>query len=164
VIRHARRDEAARIKEIRLRALAADPDGFSTTYERDAARPDSWWERLAALSDAGEEQRTFVYECDGEWLGLIIARRDDDHPPDATINATWVAPQVRGRGIAKALTAECVEWARACGFPAIGVAVVAGNEPARRAYEAEGFVEAFRTVWAAGGGRVFDLFVLKQRL
>jgi GNAT superfamily N-acetyltransferase len=164
VIRHARRDEAARIREIRLRSLAADPDGFSATYENDAARADGWWERLAALSEAGEEQRTFVYERDGQWLGFIIARRDDDHPPDATINATWVAPEVRGGGIAKALTAECVEWARTRGFPAIGVAVVAGNEPARRAYEAAGFVEAFRTDWAADGGRTFDLIVLKQRL
>ena len=155
MIRHARADEAGRIKALRLRALAADPDAFGSTYERDLARPDEFWERMAA--------HTFVYEDDGEWLGFVVARRDDDHPPDATINATWVAPEARGRGIATQLSARCVEWARERGFPAISVAVVVGNEPARRAYEAVGFIPAFITEWTEHG-RTLELLVLTQRL
>jgi ribosomal protein S18 acetylase RimI-like enzyme len=163
VIRHARGDEAARIKALRLRALAADPEGFSSTYQSELAKPADWWERLATLSDAGAEQRTFVYEQDGEWLGFILVRRDDEHPPDATINATWVAPEARGKGIATQLATHCVEWARERGFPAISVAVVVGNTPAQRAYEAAGFVPAFVTEWTEHG-RTLELLVLTQRV
>ena len=53
MIRHVRAHEASRIKALRLRAPAADPDAFGSTYERDAAKPDSWWEMIATLSDAG---------------------------------------------------------------------------------------------------------------
>jgi GNAT superfamily N-acetyltransferase len=155
VIRRVRADEAARLRELRLRALAADPDAFGSTYERDAARPGEFWTRMA--------ERTFIYEDGGEWLGFIVARPDDDHPPDATINATWVAPEARGRGIATQLSTACVEWAREHGFPAITVAVVVGNEPARRAYAAVGFIPAFTTTWSERG-RSLELLVLTQRL
>ena len=53
--------------------------------------------------------------------------------------------------------------ARERGFPAIGVAVVVGNQPARRAYEAVGFIPAFTTEWTEHG-RALDLLVLTQRL
>jgi ribosomal protein S18 acetylase RimI-like enzyme len=163
VIRHVRAGEAARVKALRLRALADAPDAFGATYEGDAARPEAWWEMIATLSDAGIEQRTFVFEEAGEWLGFILIRRDDDHPPDAVINATWVAPQARGRGIATALTRECVGWARERGFPAVGVAVTAGNAAAQRTYEAAGFAPAFTAEWTEGG-RTLNLVVLKQTL
>jgi GNAT superfamily N-acetyltransferase len=155
VIRPVRADEAGRLKALRLRALAADPDAFGSTYERDAARPDEFWVRMA--------EHTFVYEENGEWLGFIVVRPDDEHPPDATINATWVTPEGRGRGIATQLSATCVAWARERGFPAISVGVVVGNEPARRAYEAVGFIPAFITPWSEHG-RTLELLVLTQRL
>jgi len=164
VIRHVRAHEAARVKALRLRALAADPEGFGSTYEADAAKPDEWWHTIARLSDEGEEQRTFVAaDEDDRWLGFIVVRRDDEHPPDAVVNATWVAPEARGRGIATALTRACVEWAAERGFAAIGVSAVIGNEAARRTYEAAGFEPAFTATWT-GHGRTLELLVLKRAL
>src|SRR3954471_23553471 len=164
VIRYVRAHEAERVKALRLRALAADPEGFSSTYEVEAAKPDEWWEMIAGLSESGEEQRTFVATDDaGRWLGFILIRRDDEHPPDAVINATWVAAEARGRGIATALTRACVDWAAERGFPAIAVAAVIGNEAARRTYEAAGFEPASTATWTEHG-RTLELLVLKQAL
>ena len=129
-IDHVRAHEAERLRELRLASLQADPHAFGATYESDAARPASWWERGARLSDAGEEQRTFVVVGDdGRWLGMALVRPDDETPGDAVLNAMWVAPEARGRGDAQALCDACAQWAAEHGFSALDTAVVVGNEP-----------------------------------
>jgi hypothetical protein len=75
------KDESPRLRELRLASLATDPDAFGGTYDRDAARPATWWKRWCAKSDDGSEQRTFVLVDDeGQWLGLTLVRRDRDAP------------------------------------------------------------------------------------
>ena len=134
-IDHVRAHEADRLRELRLASLQADPHAFGATYESDAARPASWWERGARLSDAGEEQRTFVVVGDdGRWLGMALVRPDED-ARHAVLNAMWVAPEARDRGNAQALCEACAQWAAAHGFSALLTAVVVGNEPARKTYE-----------------------------
>jgi GNAT superfamily N-acetyltransferase len=128
--------EAERMKALRLRALREDPQGFSSTYEREAALADDWWTSRAALSDAGEEQRTYVAVEDDAWLGMALAR---DDAGTAVLNAMWVAPEGRGRGAARALSDACADWAREHGFDALEVGVFPANKPARRMYEAVGF-------------------------
>ena len=119
-IDHVRAHEADRLRELRLASLQADPDAFGATYESDAARPPSWWERGARLSDAGDEQRTFVVVGDdGRWLGMALVRPDDETPGEAVLNAMWVAPEARGRGSAQALCEACAQWAAEHGFSAL---------------------------------------------
>lgn len=142
-VRHVRAGEADRLREIRLASLKADPDAFSSTYEREAAYPESWWTSRAALSDAGDEQRTFlVVDRDDRWLGMALARDDGGQ---AVLNAMWVAPPARGRGAGRALCDACADWAAERGFEALDVAVVPDNAPARRAYEAAAFAAHDRT-------------------
>jgi ribosomal protein S18 acetylase RimI-like enzyme len=153
-IRHVLAHEAARLKAIRLQSLQADPQGFSSTYEREVALPEDWWTSRAALSEAGEEQRIFVVEEDDRWLGLALARRDERGV--AVLNAMWVAPEGRGRGAATALCDACATWARERGFDSIDVEVFAGNAAGRRLYEAAGFV--------AQGGDTQELLPLRRAL
>jgi GNAT superfamily N-acetyltransferase len=163
-IRHVRADEAAAVRALRLRSLAEDPDAFGSTYERDAAFPATWWERIARLSAQGTEQRTFVaVDDDDRWVGLALVRPDDDDPPAAVLNAMWVAPEARGRGAARALCEACVAWAAEHGFPALNAAVVVGNAAAQRTYESAGFVPARRSTYRRGG-RSFAELVLTRRL
>ena len=139
--RHAVASEADRIREIRLQALQSDADAFGSTYERDRARPARWWERIARLSEAGVEQRTFVLVDEQDvWLGLAIVRPDDESPGDAVLNAMWVAPSVRGRGGAGLLCSACSAWARGRGFPTLNLNVKVSNESAVKAYAKAGFV------------------------
>ena len=56
-VRHVLAHEADRLREIRLRSLASDPDAFGATFEGDAARPYDWWERGAKRSEQGSERR-----------------------------------------------------------------------------------------------------------
>jgi RimJ/RimL family protein N-acetyltransferase len=164
VIRHARADEAQRLRELRLTSLSQDPDAFGSTYERDAAMPESRWREWAEKSEEGSEQRTFVV-VDGadRWLGLALVRADDEAPGDAVLNAMWVAPAARGKGAAKALCHACAAWARERGYRALNVAVVVGNEPARRAYEAAGFIRDHTITWT-GEGRTLEELILKRPL
>jgi ribosomal protein S18 acetylase RimI-like enzyme len=160
-VRYVRSDEAERVREIRLRSLADDPEAFGSTYERDAAFPDEWWERIARLSHAGTEQRTFVAVDDGDrWLALALVRAI---PPEAEMNAVWVAPEARGRGAARALCDACVAWAAARGLEAISAGIVVGNAAAQRTYESAGFV-AGRVERYERGERSFDQLILTRRL
>ena len=89
--------------------------------------------------EAGAEQRTFVVvDDDDRWLGMALVRADDETPGDAVLNAMWVAPEARGRGAARALCDACAAWAAEHGYPALKVAVIVANEPARRTYAAAG--------------------------
>jgi ribosomal protein S18 acetylase RimI-like enzyme len=129
--------EGERLKALRLRALREDPQGFSSTYERETALADDWWTSRAALSEAGEEQRMFVVvDEDDAWLGMALAR---DDAGTAVLNAMWVAPEGRGRGAARALCDACAGWAKAHGFDVLEVGVFPDNDPARGMYEGAGF-------------------------
>jgi hypothetical protein len=67
-VRPVRADEAARLREIRLACLSADPDAFTSPYAAEVAKPQEWWTRWAAHSAAGQEQRTFVVtDGDDRW-------------------------------------------------------------------------------------------------
>jgi ribosomal protein S18 acetylase RimI-like enzyme len=138
-LRPVRAHEGRRLRELRLACLAADPAAFTSNYADEAARPDEWWTRWAALSAAGIEQRTFVVvdEDDG-WHGLALVRADDDRPAEAVINSMWVAPDARRRGAGRDLVAACVDWAAERGFTAVNLCVLRGNDAALRLYEAAG--------------------------
>ncbi|WP_028063666.1 GNAT family N-acetyltransferase [Solirubrobacter soli] len=135
IIDHVRAGDAERMKALRLRALQEDPQGFSSTYERELTLPEEWWTSRAALSDAGEVQRMYIAREGERWLGMALARDDDG---TAVLNAMWVAPEGRGRGAARALCDACAEWASTHGFAVLEVGVFPDNE-ARRMYEAVGF-------------------------
>lgn len=161
-VRHVIGSETARLRELRLASLAADPHAFGGTYEDEAARPASWFERWAERSEDGSEQRTYVVvDADDRWLGLALVRADDEAPGDAVINAMWVAPEARGRGASRALCEACVGWASAHDFRAITVAVVVGNDAAQSAYEALGFTASHTITWT-GGGRSLEELILTR--
>jgi ribosomal protein S18 acetylase RimI-like enzyme len=152
-LRHVLAHEGDRLKAIRLRSLQADPEGFSSTYEREITLTEDWWSSRAALSEAGDEQRFFVVvDEDDRWHGLALARRDEHGL--AVLNAMWVAPEARGQGAAKALCDACATWASEHGFASIDVEVFADNVAGRRLYEAAGFV-------GIGGDR---LVVMRRRV
>jgi len=52
--------EHERLRELRLRALATDPEAFGGSYAEALAHPREEWEQRAALSEQGDVQRTFV--------------------------------------------------------------------------------------------------------
>ena len=163
-VRHVREWEAEAVRQLRLASLASDPDGFGSTYARDAARPSGWWKRWAEQSETGVSQRTFVLVGDADrWLGIALVRLDGENRGTAVLNAMWVSPEARGHRGAGLLCEACAEWAAGRGCYELVLAVVQDNDAARRAYESAGFVIRGETTWSRDG-RTLQEYVMVRRL
>ena len=92
---------------------------------------------------------------------MALVRLDDEAPDSAVLNAMWVAPEARGRRMARLLCEACGVWAAERGCRELRLAVVVDNDAARRAYESAGFAVRGRGTWV-GDGRTLDEFVMSR--
>jgi GNAT superfamily N-acetyltransferase len=161
-VRHVLAGEHARLRELRLASLAADPQAFGSTHARDCAQTEEWWEQWAARSDDGTTQRTFVLtDDDDRWLGLVLVCIEDARPGSAALTAMWVSPDARGRRGGALLCNACAAWAAERGLATLALTVVIDNDAARRTYEAAGFAICAETTWSREG-RSLDVFVMSR--
>lgn len=137
-VRRIRADEWAKLRDVRLRALAEAPTAFASRLEDEAARTESAWAERAARGAAGDRSATFVAEDAGGFVALAGGYVDDE---DAGVHlvAMWVDPAWRGRRIGRALTEAVIEWARSRGEREVHLWVTETNAAAIRLYEACGF-------------------------
>lgn len=157
-VRHVTSDESGRLRELRLRALATDPEAFSSTHAEALSHPLEEWRQRAALSESGASQRTFVVVGeDDRWLGMALVRLREEDPAVAALNAMWVAPEARGARAAKRLGDSCAEWATQRGCAELTLGIFTGNVRARRAYEAAGFVFTQDITWTRPDGSRVDV-------
>ena len=75
VIRRVEPDDWERLRDVRLRALASDPDAFLETVENARTFPDVRWRERARST---ERTVTFVHERDGAFDGMVSAFVGDD--------------------------------------------------------------------------------------
>ena len=129
-------DGFERVRAVRLRALRDAPDAFWVTADQEAATTTAEWRGRLARTDAA----TFVASRAGLDVGLAVGTRHHEHERDAALEAVWVAPEVRGSGVATALIQAVVEWAHAAGYGSLRLEVADANEPAVRLYSRIGFV------------------------
>lgn len=143
-------DEWAKLRAIRLRALADAPGNFFRSLAEEEREPEAYWR---ALLD-GDGKAVFGIFAGDALVGITAAFRHRDHPEGDTgaLGMTWLAPSVRGKGGGRLIYACRLAWARAQGFRRIKVGHRAGNEPSRRSMLAAGFVEVGRRpyVWPDG--------------
>lgn len=163
-VRHVLADEYARLRELRLCALADSAEAFESTHAGEAAHSVEWWQRWAGSSEDGVGERTFVIvDREDRWLGMAFARLRGEKPGVAWLGGMWISPDVRGRGGAHLLCEACIAWAQERGAEQLLLAVVVGNDVAQRAYRAAGFEIQERTTQSYGG-RVLDEFVMSRAL
>ena len=126
--------DAAAYRALRLEALQDAPAAFGADYQAESSQTVADFENWLARS----------YIC-GAWLadelvgaagfyrleGLKTAHRGN-------LWGVYVRPEARARGIARALIADVLAYARTQ-VKQVHLSVVAGNESARRLYEALGF-------------------------
>ena len=137
-VRPVRAGEWRELRELRLRALKADPQAFGSTFEEEAADPESEWIEWAEQSEAGERTRTFVALGEGGWQGMAFAALLENG--DAGLFGMWVAAQYRRKGVATALVDAVVAWARERGSAGISLSVAEDNTAAATLFGANGFV------------------------
>jgi RimJ/RimL family protein N-acetyltransferase len=137
MIRRVESDDWERLRDVRLRALASDPDAFLVTVEEARTFTEERWRARAEPSEDGV---TFAYEQHGVFDGMVSGFIDDD-PQTVILVAMWVAPELRGTGVAQDLVQCVVEWSRRRGCVRVVLSVEGANIRAARLYEKCGFVE-----------------------
>ncbi|ONF63018.1 bifunctional helix-turn-helix transcriptional regulator/GNAT family N-acetyltransferase [Amycolatopsis keratiniphila] len=127
------------------------PGDFGWVVHRHGAlysREYGWDERFEALVarvvaeyvDRRDDPRQagWIAELDGERVGSIFCMPAEDGVT-AKLRMLLLEPAARGRGVGKRLVTECVEFARAAGYPAMELWTVSLLEAARAIYRKAGF-------------------------
>ncbi len=131
-VRELGADDGPLKRELRLAALLDAPAAFSASYAEAAGRTDAQWRTWPDGSGL------FAAFVDGRPVGLAGAGAF--HGPEvAYLFTMWVAPPVRGTGVAQALLDAVRGWALAHGRDEILLEVTAGNDRAARCYARYGF-------------------------
>jgi RimJ/RimL family protein N-acetyltransferase len=124
-------DDWAVFAELRLQALA---DAFGVDdgqYRREARFTEREWRHRVA------EHAPFAAWLLGRPVGLIAAHREG---ADAVyLYSLWLAPAVRGHGLAHDLVAASLDWARRLSVRTVRLRVAADNAAARSVYQTFGF-------------------------
>ena len=137
--------DAEAYQALRLRSLKEDPDPFGATYDEWLSRP---------VAQITQRLRTTTPEAyilgafeEDTLVGIIAFTRDDKRKfrHKGGITSMYVAPEARGRGIARDLLLDVVARARELrGLEQITLSVVSDNAPAHGLYLSAGF-EVFGT-------------------
>ena len=125
------------LRDVRLRALASDPEAFLETVENARTFSDELWRERARPT---ERNVTFVYERAGAFDAMVSAFAGDDTEAFYLVGM-WVAPDLRGRGLAQELVEHVVEWSRGHGRSRVILSVEHYNDRAARLYEKCGFTQ-----------------------
>lgn len=144
--------DAALYRTIRLEALAAHPEAFSSTFAREQEKPLAWFAERLTTSDV------FGAFIGDEIVGVAGFYRQDG--PQTTHKADLWGMYVRrsaGRaGVGRRLVDTVIAHA-AKHVEKLQLTVMSRNEAALRLYAAAGFVEYGREVKALKqNGRYFD--------
>ena len=127
------------LRSVRLEALRESPESFGRSHAEEADLDESYWRGLFSPSTAW-----FQAEIGGDSVGLavgIAARPDDVDPEAAHLGSMWVAPSVRGSGVADFLVNAVVAWTKETGHPRLVLWVFDDTPRAAAFYRRAGFTE-----------------------
>ena len=135
-IRRLEISDAALFRDIRLEALAKNPEAFGSTFERESTQPLPWFEATLDRADI------FGAFLGGTLAGMAgySAQENSKHAHKGLLWTMYVRAAARKSGVGKSLVAAVLDHARGR-VEMVELAVVGENEGARRLYRAMGFVE-----------------------
>lgn len=122
-------------------ATTDDVHSHLTRCDADFAPP------LSARLDLGDyatklaERAARCEAWDGDELVGLVAAYVTPGAPDAFISNVSVVSELRGRGVATALVADCIDRARASGAATVTLEVATADRAAGRLYEKLGFTD-----------------------
>jgi RimJ/RimL family protein N-acetyltransferase len=130
LVRRVTADDADRLRRVRLAALADAPRSFGSTYEREVAYPADRWISWEVTGASGETSAIFLAIDDDDAVGVVgvLADYPDSHQP--TLWGIWVAPAMRGNGVAGLLVEASYDWAMSVGLDELRLWVAEDNPAA----------------------------------
>jgi RimJ/RimL family protein N-acetyltransferase len=172
-VRPLRSDEGPLLKDMSIKMCTEIPTAYLLTLAEAEARTDEQWQQLAAESASSPTMESFVGEFSGEPCGFVmgsvlpqhvlamIEGRVEEHADhvltDTTIlGSMWVAPHMRGQGLAQLLIQAVLTWAKENNQRRVMLAVTQGNERALRCYVRSQFVKTGFTLTHPIHGGVVD--------
>jgi RimJ/RimL family protein N-acetyltransferase len=133
--------DVALYRPLRLRALQEEPESFGSAYEESAQRPlEEMAHRLRPDPTTGT---VTLGAFDPGLVGMVGLLRDSGIKMQhkAMIWGMYTVPEVRGRGVGRALLAALLAHARTVpGLEQVYLTVVTTQPAARALYESFGFV------------------------
>ena len=144
-IRRFARNEAALLRDLRVRSIEDAPDAFAPTIQEVRSEPDSYWEALCASIVGSPDQEVFLAFSENEACGVAYGRVDGELRESAHLGGMWVAPRARGCQLGSRLASQVLAWATSVGCRRVVLWVTQANAPAIALYERLGFTPTGRT-------------------
>ncbi|WP_075981326.1 GNAT family N-acetyltransferase [Bacillus massilinigeriensis] len=130
--------DAVAFKEVRLEALKAHPEAFSSSFEEEK---DGSIEKFADKLNS-ENAFTFGAFIEGRLVGVValLLEKKNKIKHRANIGAMYVNPEVRESGVGKALMLAAIDQANEIeGIEQLALHVTSNNTPAKKLYKSLGF-------------------------
>jgi ribosomal protein S18 acetylase RimI-like enzyme len=127
--------DALSYRALRLRALREHPDAFTSSWEDERAQP-------VVAAAARLDTHPFWGAFQGaELYGFVGLEREarGKNRHKATVVGMYVAPEVAGQGVGRALLSALLAHARSLGLGSLVLTVTEGNAQALNLYRAVGF-------------------------
>ena len=134
--------DAAAYQALRVRGMTAHPEAFTSSAHVEAARDLQWaQERLRATAERPHD--FFLGAFRGDVLVGVVGVQGRYRPKErhnATVVGMYVAPEVSGHGVGRALMRQLLDRVAAMpGLAQLDLTVTAGNVRAQALYAACGF-------------------------
>jgi GNAT superfamily N-acetyltransferase len=85
-----------------------------------------------------EKENAWIAECEGRVVGSVFVVKVSDH--EAKLRLLYVEPEMRGTGLGRRLTHECIAFAKARGYQKLSLWTNDILHAARHIYQTAGFV------------------------
>jgi RimJ/RimL family protein N-acetyltransferase len=129
-------NDASRLRDLRLRALADAPYAFGADYKVESEKPIEYWQDYLKNTD------WCFAVINGADIGLLaVDKADADRNSDCWMASWWLEESYRGQGIPKLMLEWLDNLCIAKGWKKQGLGVWPENERAIAAYIKLGFVK-----------------------
>ena len=159
-IRRLTADDAEPFRDIRLEALAGNPEAFGSTFEAEKDKPLSWFsERLGASHVHGAFRAAKL-----TGIAVLVIQQSAKMAHKGALVGMYVRPQARRLGVGRRLVEAIIDTARRH-VELVQLTVVTGNEAALRLYGGLGFVQyGLEKKALKHGGRYYDEILMAKDL
>ena len=159
-IRRLGAGDAETFRDIRLEALARNPEAFGSTFEAEKEKPLSWFsDRLGVSHVHGAFHAATLIG-----IAALVIQQSAKMAHKGALVSMYVQPQARRLGVGRRLVEAIIDTARRH-VELVQLTVVTGNEAALRLYTGLGFVQyGLEKKALKQGGRYYDEILMAKDL